>query len=403
MAPDPTVGPLICGTGSYVDGTYAWTDYAYDDTGASETALGGGAEPYPEEGANTADLIQLQLRPTDDGLPIRAVLQTLDDPAVPVLAVGFDTDADPATGAPTLPGDRWRADPPLGLEWVAVVNGGGGELREFADGAWNTRRDVRVDGRPRHERARGHDPARRARSRRATWRVVAALGVARDGISFLDGDAPIYDLAFVGGESPARPLGAGNAWQDRDQADILAGRYPSHHAVATVDFDLLARGTDAIAEAREPGTHTFLYRSELDLGGGIQPWPRTHKPELWTKFGMPAPPSAPWRIHAGPYQPYGVWIPERLPSPAPLIVFLHGTGSNHLSNASRSFFGPGRFDVPAIVVEPLGRGGELRLLRTRGAGRARRHRRRDGALRHRRRPRRAHRHLAGWVRDVPHR
>ena len=165
MAPDPTVGPLICGTGSYVDGTYAWTDYAYDDTGASETALGGGVEPYPEEGANTADLIQLQLRPTDDGLSIRAVLQTLDDPAVPVLAVGFDTDADPATGAPTLPGDRWRADPPLGLEWVAVVNGGGGELREFADGAWNTRCDVRVDGRPRHERARGHDPARRTRPR----------------------------------------------------------------------------------------------------------------------------------------------------------------------------------------------------------------------------------------------
>ena len=112
-----------------------------------------------------------------------------------------------------------------------------------------------------------------------------------------------------------------------------------------------------VAEARAPGTHTFLYRSELDLGGGIQPWPRTHHPELWTNFGMPAPPSAPWRIHAGPYQPYGVWIPERLPSPAPLIVFLHGTGSNHLSNASRSFFGPGRFDVPAIVVEPLGRGG----------------------------------------------
>ena len=38
-------------------------------------------------------------------------------------------------------------------------------------------------------------------------------------------------------------------------------------------------------------------------------------------------------------------------------MFLHGTGSNHLSNASRSFFGPGRFDLPAIVVEPLGRGG----------------------------------------------
>ena len=104
MSIDPTVGPLICGTASYVDGTYVWTDYAYDDTGASAAELGGGAEPYPEEGANTADLIQLQFRPTDDGLRIRAVLQTLNDPSVPVLAVGFDTDGDPATGAPSLPG-----------------------------------------------------------------------------------------------------------------------------------------------------------------------------------------------------------------------------------------------------------------------------------------------------------
>jgi pimeloyl-ACP methyl ester carboxylesterase len=62
-------------------------------------------------------------------------------------------------------------------------------------------------------------------------------------------------------------------------------------------------------------------------------------------------------MFAGRYQPYGVWVPERLREPAPLVVFLHGTGSNHLSNASRSLFGPGRFDVPAIVVEPLGRGG----------------------------------------------
>ena len=113
---------------------------------------------------------------------------------------------------------------------------------------------------------------------RATWRVVAAMGIVHDGASFLDGRGPIYDLAFVGNESPARPRGAGNAWQDRNQADILSGRYPSDHAVATVDFDLLARGENVIAEAREPGTHTFLYRSDLELGGGIQPWPRTAQP-----------------------------------------------------------------------------------------------------------------------------
>ena len=100
---DLTLGPLICGTASYVDGTYVWTDYAYDDTGASEAELGGGAATVPGRAANTADLIQLQLRPTDDGLLIRAVLQTLNDPSVPVLAVGVRHRRRP---------DDRRAEPP---------------------------------------------------------------------------------------------------------------------------------------------------------------------------------------------------------------------------------------------------------------------------------------------------
>src|SRR4051812_36826666 len=53
----PELGPLISGTSSYVDGTYAWTDYAYDDRGANTNGIPGGdttypANPYP---GNTAD------------------------------------------------------------------------------------------------------------------------------------------------------------------------------------------------------------------------------------------------------------------------------------------------------------------------------------------------------------
>ena len=178
MSRDPTVGPLICGTASYVDGTYVWTDYAYDDTGASASELGGGAEPYPEDGANTADLIQLQLRPTADGLLIRAVLQTLDDPSVPVLAVGFDTDCDPATGAASLPGGRWLADPPLGLEWVVIVSGhgDGGELRQFADGEWNMRATFPATVEPATNVLETTVPRYALDPGRATWRAVAALG-----------------------------------------------------------------------------------------------------------------------------------------------------------------------------------------------------------------------------------
>ena len=137
MAAEPTVGPLICGTASCVDGAFVWTDYVYDDTGASEHELGGGAVRYPVDGANEADLVQLQLRPTVDGLVVRAVLQTMRDPSVPVVAIGFDADCDPTTGAATFPGGRWRAVPPLGLERVLVVSDGRAELLQYGDGRWH--------------------------------------------------------------------------------------------------------------------------------------------------------------------------------------------------------------------------------------------------------------------------
>jgi pimeloyl-ACP methyl ester carboxylesterase len=178
----------------------------------------------------------------------------------------------------------------------------------------------------------------------------------RDGASFLDGTGAIYDLAFVGNETPARARGVGNAWQDRNQADILSGRFSSDHAAATIDFGKVADGVDDVADVTAPGNHTFVYRSKLDLGGGIRPWPDSYRPELWQDLGLATTPSSPWKIYAGRYQPYGVYVPERLPTPAPLIVFLHGTGSNHLAHAATSLFGPGRFDQRAIVVSPLGRG-----------------------------------------------
>ena len=361
MPAEPTLGPLICGTASCIGGAFVWTDYVYDDTGASEHELGGGADGYPVAGANEADLVQLQLRPTAGGLAVRAVLQTVRDPSVPVVAVGFDTDCDPTTGAASLPGGAWPAEPPLGLEWLLVLTGEAAELREFVgepgSGVWRAVASfpaaVDVDARTIETTV----PSEPLDATGATWRVFAAVGARHDGRSFLDGTGPVYDLAFVGNERPVRPAGAANVWQDRDQADILAGRLDSGRAAATVDFAALVDGSDVVAGTREYGSYTFLYRSALELGGGVQPWPPTHDPELWSRFGLPAPASPPWTMFAGRYQPYGVWVPERLREPAPLVVFLHGTGSNHLSNASRSLFGPGRFEMPAIVVEPLGRGG----------------------------------------------
>src|SRR4051794_38110307 len=71
---EPTLGPLISGATSLVDGVHVWTDYAYDDRGTSA----GSAATYPSEAdpGNAADLIQLQLTPGPRALRIRAVLET---------------------------------------------------------------------------------------------------------------------------------------------------------------------------------------------------------------------------------------------------------------------------------------------------------------------------------------
>ena len=88
-----------------------------------------------------------------------------------------------------------------------------------------------------------------------------------------------------------------------------------------------------IAERVIPGT-TRSSTAPSSTSAAVSNRGRTHNPELWTNSGAGAAVGALEDLR-GPYQPYGVWIPERLPTPAPLIVFLHGTGSNHLRNASR--------------------------------------------------------------------
>ncbi len=42
---DPSLGTLVSGEQSYVDGTHVWTDYVYDDRGPNTDALPGGDEP----------------------------------------------------------------------------------------------------------------------------------------------------------------------------------------------------------------------------------------------------------------------------------------------------------------------------------------------------------------------
>src|SRR5205807_7782746 len=132
----PEVGPLVCGTLNLVDGTAVWTDYVYDDHGPAASGSVGGGPSYPDGLSNAADLVQLQVAPGPSGLRLRAVLQTLNDPRVPILGVGFDTDANPATGAPAIPGGAWPAKGPLGLELFVSVHQGTATVSRWEAGHW---------------------------------------------------------------------------------------------------------------------------------------------------------------------------------------------------------------------------------------------------------------------------
>jgi len=324
----PELGPLVSGTTSYVRGTFVWTDYAYDDRGANtvETSIVGprGAAPgtaarsggdavYPDWAApgNTADLIQLQLTEQGGGISIRAILETLVDPALPILVVAFDTDANPATGAAALPGGRWPALDPLGIDRLVVVRESGAELQGFDGAAWGVlaRFDAEIDADANTLDARIR-PGFFGR-KRAAWRVFAAVGVVNPttGGSFLDGSEPIFDLAFVGGEPQVQ-------WQEMKQSDALAGLLSSSVAAATLDLEKMRKRRTALVDELAPGFKTFLYHSALELPEGVtQPAPQV-------SLGQ--------HEYLGPYQPYQVFVPETLPEGNPLLVSLHGSNNNHM-------------------------------------------------------------------------
>lgn len=329
--PDPDhprlveLGPLISGSESWVNGTYVWTDYVYDDHGANTDGRpgGDGEDGYSDSNLNAADIVQVQLSLAEGGWSARFILQTLKDAALPVLGLAVDSDSNPATGAQTLPG--WVASGALGAEVMFVLRNHIVDVHVFSNGSWQLSESlplvVDLDN-----NTLDFTVANTVVNAEWHWRVFSVAGVETDGKAWPDGGV-ILDMAFVGDERPY-------LLQTARQADVLAGSLDSSLAAANIDWSNARSALTQLYEAPRGAFATFLHRSSLNLPEGI-------RAASGTIQGLE---------YLGPYQPYLVWLPSILPKPVALHVFLHGASQNHLGDTWVNITGwPYHGLTPALI------------------------------------------------------
>jgi hypothetical protein len=351
-------GPLVSATTAYVAGTHVWTDYVYDDRGANSNLIPGGDAAYPSapHPGNTADLIQLDVGTGAGGaLAVTALFETLVPGYDVAVGVGFDTDQNSATGAPTVPGGLWTTFPgtALGLEHMVVLDSrtGTATLVSYVLGVWQTiaTTPASVDRACNTLSAvvPGVVPGN------ATWKAVGVAGLSDASGSWVNGGlasaTPIHDLAYVKDVDPVTDPHLAlyqqvpqiyQPWQDDIQSNILAGLADPAPAIAAISFGTGQTQLNPAIDVHSPGIYTFLYHSALDLGEGAQAG-----------------------VFKGPYQPYVVYISSTIPddAPPPAVIFMHGANQNHLVNAvhfnleGATVPGLAAYDVPAVLVLGLGR------------------------------------------------
>jgi dienelactone hydrolase len=326
--PFPNTFPQTSGAGRLDGGASLWSDFVYDDYGASSQqglpassfagssglAARQGTYAFPSGAANNngADIFRAGAGLSGGYSYWRVDWVTLADANVPIAEWTFDTDNNPATGAAAWPGGAGVRSP--GIEQALVVSSRGAWL---VDATTGTRTDVVANG--------GRLTVDRASKSfivavptsllpvSATWRVrlgagladatgqtFAAPDVATTGSSAVSTTAErLYNVTFrsVGQEPPvytdgmtdalvalaqaqaaANPLGAalgadgqarqitGNFWMEDDQADTLAGGDVSKFS-QVIDWSALA-AHDSTPEPQPTGYSARWYVSRLHPGSG---------------------------------------------------------------------------------------------------------------------------------------
>ncbi|HEV7419397.1 MAG TPA: alpha/beta hydrolase-fold protein [Mycobacterium sp.] len=345
--------PRTCGTSRFAGGALFWTDFLYDDHGATGVPVDiptGGLVPsrgtyvYPAGPAarNGADILRAAVGLTDTDTWWRVDWNTLLDPSVPIALFTFDTER---AEAPT---DQWPANAGVrsaGIDLALLVSAAGASLIDLTTHA-RTPVEHTVDTASRSFLARLPrslvEPA-------GTWTVRLAAGLANDEgdgfaeIPFIRGALPrqpnVYNVAFRTHEQEKAHL---NFWSDQAQADALTDGDVSEFSLS-VRWDQLAdRLTTDEPVVR--GTSTRWYVSSVELGQGIA---ETDVLSTAPQF-------------LGRVQPYSVCLPATY-APGrklPLTLLLHSLalGQNQFAAIDPRLLHQVCDDRDSVVVTPLARG-----------------------------------------------
>ncbi|KUI22713.1 peptidase [Mycobacterium sp. GA-1285] len=345
--------PRTCGTGRYADGAFFWTDFLYDDHGATgllvDIPTGGLVPPrgtyvYPDGPAarNGADIFRVAIGLTDTHTWWRVDWNTLLDPSIPIALLTFDTDR---SAAPT---NKWPANAgatSAGIDTALLVSAEGARLIDLTTQA-STPVEHAVDMQSRSFIAK---VPRALVKPEGTWTIRLAAGLANAaGDRFADvpvsrgarpGQPNVYNVAFRTHQQEKAHL---NFWSDQAQAAALSDGDVTEFSVA-IAWDRLADR----ATTEEPvvlGTSTRWYVSSIELGQGVA---KTNILSTDPQF-------------LGRVQPYSVCLPSTY-TPGrklPLTLLLHSLalGQNQFAAIDPRLLHQVCEDRESVVVTPLARG-----------------------------------------------
>src|SRR5689334_6541410 len=298
---------LVSGASAYRDGEFLYQDFLHDDRGAA-----GNGDPndpltaarvqfkgkegtltYPTDAKyvnNTADLVELRVKPLADATAFRVTLNSMTDPQVAAFTIAIGS----SPAARPWPDSAGTSSP---AALFLTVHGDHAQLVDAASGkaiapAPAARFDVTRRQMTVTVPHAAWDPGRsvvRLAAGVGLWDAAAGhyavpgftASATQPGGAAPDG-AAIFNLAFRASEPvpDGPPLGATlidssiasgvnpRWWRELSQANALASGDVSQF-FANVDFDRLARGVDDDSAVPRTGPIDRIVPDHLDLGQGI--------------------------------------------------------------------------------------------------------------------------------------